>query len=167
SPTDFFYSRLLESYIKAEEFKDAEKLVKQQIRKQQGKLELLVDLGYLESLQDNRNKAEKEYNNAISQLKADVQQVAALANAFMEKEEYDFAEASYLQGRRLLKNDQQFNFELARLYSQRGETQKMLDEYLNILAINRAYIQSVQNILLTVLNPDPDGKMKEELREKL
>lgn len=167
SPSDFFYTRLLETYIKAEEFKDAERLVKQQIRKQEYRLDLLVDLGYLESLQGNRNKAEKEYKNAISSLDPDIQQIANLANAFIQREEYDFAEASYLEGRKLLKNDQQFNFELARLYSQRGETQKMLDEYLNILSVNRAYIQSVQNLLLTVLNPDPDGKMREELREKL
>lgn len=166
-PSDFYYERLLQSYIKIDEFRKAEKLVKKQLKTYPERLDLRVDMGQLEDLQGNRGKAEKEFKDAISSLTPNLHHISLLANAFIEIGEFDYAEKSYLEGRKLLKDDLQFNFELASLYSRKGETQKMLDEYLNILSINRAYLQSVQNILQTLLNPDPDGAMRDELRQQL
>lgn len=165
--SDHVYERLLESYVHIEDFKEAEKLVKSNIKNLSLRYDLKVDLGYLKKIQGNDKSAEKEYEDAIKNLPVNMQSVVMLANAFIEKEEYIFAEKTYLKGRELLQNDRLFYFELARVYSFMGETVKMLDEYLDVLATNPAYLQSIQNILQSLMSPDHDGVMSDNIRKNL
>lgn len=167
SYSDRLYERLLESYVQIDDFKEAEKLAKQNIKDRPMRYDLLVDLGYLKRLQGNDRAAEKEFEDALENLPINMHSVSLLANAFIEKQEYSFAEKTFLRGRELLQNNNIYFFELARVYALQGDTEKMLNEYFDVLATNPAYMQSIQNILQNVLNPDPEGQMQEKIRKNL
>lgn len=165
--SDHLYGRLLSSYIKLDQYKDAEKLIRKNIKNLPLRQDLKVDLGYVERLQGNDKAAEKEFKSALDNLPVNMQSIAVLANAFIDKGEYRFAEETFLKGRKLLQNENLFYFELARVYSLVGETGKMLDEYFNVLSSNPAYTQSIQNILQSMINPDHEGVMSDKIRKSL
>lgn len=95
------------------------------------------------------------------------QVIQELAMAFMRYQELDAALSTYLQGRKILKGSYPFNFELAQLYNLRGDIDAMINEYIEVLAFQESYIQSVQNALQTVLYPDDDGAKKNMLKQNL
>lgn len=162
-----YYARLLTCFIELQEFKNAEKLVKRQAKQYSYQLEYLVDLGHLYKEMGQDSKGENTYDEAIKELTSNNEQIMTLANGFLKYKESDYAIATYQKGRKLLKGTYPFNFELAQVYNQIGKTELMLEEYLDLLAYQSSYIQSVQNALQTALNPDDDGSKKALLKTLL
>jgi len=162
-----FYNNLLVCFKALNNFKEAEKLIKKQVKRFSYQLYYLVDLGNLYKINNDEKKANQTYNNAIKQLSPDNQQIVDLANRFVKYQEYDLAIETYLKGRKLLKGDYPFNFELAQVYNAQGKTELMLEEYLQVLSYQESYIQSVQNVLQTALNPDENGEKKALLKKLL
>lgn len=162
-----YYERLLQCYLYMEEYKDAEKLVKKHQKKHPYQLAYMVDLGIVYEVAGDNAKANKTFNDAIKSLTANNQQIIDLANSFIKNKEYDFAVETYLKGRKLLKGTYEFNFELAQVYNQQGKTELMFKEYISILNIQPAYIQSVQNAIQTNIGEDEDGSKKEILKTLL
>lgn len=162
-----YYRELIELYAQVGDFRSAEKMVKKRLRNFSNRLQYQVDLGHIYDLQQEEKSAEKEYEEAIKDLSADQNQARLLANQFNQYNKFSYAEEVYLKSRKLNKNDQLFRFELANAYAQQGKSSEMIDEYLNVLGSNRAYIQSIQNVFQRILNPDPEGKQMAELRQQL
>ncbi|MCW9041246.1 MAG: tetratricopeptide repeat protein [Flavobacteriales bacterium] len=162
-----YYERLLQCYLYMEEYKDAEKLVKKHQKKHPYQLAFMVDLGVIYEVAGEKSKAEKTFSDAVKSLTANNQQIIDLANSFIKNKEYDLAIETYLKGRKLLKGTYEFNFELAQVYNQQGKTELMFKEYINILDIQPAYIQSVQNAIQTNLGNDDDGSKKDILKSLL
>lgn len=162
-----YYAKLLDCYIILEEFKNAEKLAKRQFKRNSYQLEYLVDLGYVYKKADQSGKSKNSFDDALKLLSANNDQIISLANGYLKYKESDYAIATYEKGRKLLKGTYPFNFELAQVYQQLGKTELMLQEYLNLLAYNGSYIQSVQNALQTALNPDDKGEKKALLKTLL
>ena len=96
-------------------------------------------------------------------------QVINLGNAFVEIQEFDRAIETYLAiaGRKLLRGVYPFNFELAELYAQKGDQQKMIEEYLDVLNYNEQYYTNLQAILQNKIANDLSGNISENLRKGL
>jgi len=161
------YQPYLNSLIALKDFDKAEKLIKKQIKKVPTNAALWVDMGNLFSAQGKDDQARQNYEKAIKALFPDIQQVLALGNAFMEIRRYPEAEKTYLQGRELLKGAYPFSFELAEVYAQKQEPQKMVDEYLGILEINESYLPNLQAILQNKIAFDTQGGLSEIIRMSL
>lgn len=161
-----YYYRLLGCFLELKEYKNAEKLVKKQTKKNPYQLEFLTDLAHVYQLSGEKDKARQIKEKAVKQLTPDDQQVRLLANGFLKYKEIDYAITTYLKGRKLLKDSYPFNFELANIYSIKGNTEAMLNEYLDVLLYEESFIQSVQNALQTALNPDV-GNAKKNLLKKI
>ncbi|HRE97733.1 MAG TPA: hypothetical protein PK637_13270, partial [Flavobacteriales bacterium] len=116
--------------LELKEFKEAEKLVKKQQKKNQGNLKYFVDLGDVYKQQGDVAKAKKEYDNAIKDLTGDVQQVRNLALSFRDKGELDYALKVYEKGEKLNGGAVKFRADKAEIYNLKGETQLLLEEYL-------------------------------------
>lgn len=158
------YPNYYRALVALRNFDQAEKIVKKQIKNVQGDLGAVVDLGYIYQLKGDVAKAEQQYDKAIKQLTPDQGQIAILANSFMMKQDLDRALNVYLEGKKLLRGQYGFFFEAAEVYSQKGNFEKMIDEYVGALEENSAYQQSIQNILQMRVANDPDGSRSEMLR---
>ena len=165
--SDVYYNELYALYLLEFDFDAAEKLVKKRIRKLPQRAELLVDRGNVFELQNDLKEAEKNYKNAIVAVGKDDRQTRVVANQFIKYKRYSYVEKTYLEARKSLKNDKKYQFELANAYAYQGKTTEMVEEYLTILGGNRSYLQTVQNLLQRVLNPDPDGIQKDKLKNQL
>lgn len=162
-----YYRYFMNSLIKLEKYDRAEELAKEQVKTYKNNLNYLVDLGYVYTLQGNLSKAKSVYNSAIRKLGPDQHRIMQLANAFMAKRLYEYAEETYLEGRKLMKGKYGFNIEMAQLYYYQRAYQKMIDEYLDILKVSRQYLQHVQNRLQNAVYNDIDDSLRELLKSSL
>lgn len=162
-----YYVRLLNCFIQLEEFKSGEKLVKRQIKKHPYQLHFYTDLGNLYEVSDQYSKSKTSYDKALKLLSSSNQQIIELANGYLKYKQTDYAILTYQKGRKLLKGTYPFNFELAQVYYTQGKTEAMFNEYLELLAYQESYIQSVQNALQTTLANDEAGSEKSLLKSLL
>lgn len=160
-----------DAYLKClktlKEYDKAEKLIKKQSKKGAGSAKYIVDLGSLYELQGDDDKAKKQYELAIKSLHPDVNDVYSIANAFIANQKTDYAIETFLKGRALLDGSFSFGFDLAELYAQKGDMQKTIDEYLNVMMENQQYIANVQAIMQNRIANDMEGKVSDMLRISL
>lgn len=165
-PKDDFYQALLKCYLQTEDFKEAEKLTKKQSKIFPNNIAYKVDLGLVYKASGEEDKADKQFEEIIKEVEPDYQQIKFLAESFQRIQEVDYALETYLRGRKIVKN-YPFNIEIAQIYGQRNEFEKMISEYLDILKNGEFFMQQVQNALQTSLDPDPDNKKKDLLKIEL
>lgn len=161
-----YYVPYLNCLIETKDFKKAEKIVKKQMKNYPEMLNYNVDLGTVYEKEGEDGDAKTEWDKAIKLLKAD-EQVTQLANAFIAIRQYDYAVNTYLRGRKISPTNYPYNFELADVYRTQGNKLAMINEYLDVLEISDAYIQSVQNALQSSFGNDADAKQNELLKTEL
>lgn len=162
-----YYRYLYNCYINLKQYDNAKNLIKQQIKLNKFELSYWVDLGQVYTFMGNTNKADATYQSAIKKLRPDQHQVIRLANAFLSKRLYDYAEQTYNEGIKLLKGAYGFHMELGQLYYYQRNYDKMITTYLDILAISEQYINQVQSRLQNAVYNDIDESLKEKLKNQL
>lgn len=166
-PTAFYYEQLYKSYVAIKDFDSAAKLVKDQMRRANGDPGPIIDMGKLYLLQDEGDKANKEFDKAIKQMRADQSSVRQVANAFINADQIDRALEAYERGGKMLPEGQSFNYEIAGLYGAKGDVPKMIAAYMDLLVVNEGYIQAVQNALSRSLDFSVADARSEVLRTEL
>lgn len=161
------YPQYLRCLMAMKEYDKAEKLAKKISKKQPDNLSYYVDLGYIYEAKGESDKAKQQYEKAIKLLKPDQGIIAGLANAFQMRQLTDYTIQTYTEGRKLMRGEYPFFFEMAEAYFQKGEFGKMVDEYLDAVADNPMTQQSVLNILQARVGTDPDNSRTEFLRMAL
>jgi Tetratricopeptide repeat len=166
-PSYYIYSYFLFCLVETGDFTKAEKLVKSTQKNDKDALKYMVDLGYISFRKGEQEKSKKIYDEALRKLEPNQQQITDLANAFISRNENEYAEKVYLKGRELMKGSYPFGFELALLYERTGEFKKELDEYFNLLGNNKTYLQTTEERLQFDLANDPDNSKNELFRKSL
>ncbi len=167
SPDDVNYNYLLSSYTELKDYKSAEKLIKNQLKRTLDNSRYLVDLGQLYTQEGDPAKGEKEYEKAIKNLEPQQRAVINLANAFIRKGLYDQAMQTYDRGKKLLKDAYPFHYEMASLYGMMGQYELMVEQYLTLLDFSQAYLQTVQNALNRYIDFNEEPEKVEHLRVML
>jgi len=161
------YQPFLNCYTQLKEYDKAEKLIKSQMKRMPTNAVLLVDMGQLFAVQGKEEQAKQQYDKAIKSLFPDVQQILNLGAAFMEKRILGYAELTYVQGRKLVPDVYPFGFELADVYAQQQQPQKMVEEYLGMLEFNEGYLPNIQAILQNKMAFDLEGGLTDIIRTSL
>ncbi len=160
----YYYTSLYNSYLRLNAYDDAEKLVKKQIKKFKDELSYQVDWGYIYS-QNNDSKTAKEiFDEVLKQLSPDENKIRNTASKFISIRQMDYAAASYLRGREILKDKTLFGFELGNVYLQENKAKEAVSAYLQLIVDNPWYKNSVQSILANYLDKD---SIQEELEIQL
>ncbi len=161
------YNNYFKSLLALKRYDDAEKLARKMSKRMPTHLSYVADMGYVYQLSGDLSKAEETYQKALKALQPDQGQVLILANAYVMRQDWTHAIDVYEVGKKMLKGVYSFNFELAEVYYQKGDSQKMIDEYLNAVAENPMNQQNVLNILQARVGYDPESGRSELLRQSL
>ena len=105
---DLYYTSLL----KIKKYDEAENLVKRLIKQSPQKLNYQIALGRIYQELGKTTEANKIYYTAIQNVPKNEFQFRDLANTFYRFETYDMAVNTFLQGRKVLGDEQLFAFEL-------------------------------------------------------
>lgn len=162
-----YYEPLLKSYLFLERYKDAEKLVKRQRKKNPERIEIGIDLGLVYEKWEKESKAKKAFENTIGDMIPNVNQILSVGNSFYKNGKYEYAVKAYTKGSKLLDGDYPFSFELAKVYEAQGNLTKMSQALLGVMDFGDAYLESVKNALSTLFADDVSGKRRKVLQKEL
>lgn len=141
------YDNYKKCLLELQKYDEAIKLVKSFIKNSSSSALYQVDLGQIYLMKGDSDKAYKAFNNAIKSLNSSQHQTISVANKFIKMNELDLAYDTYIKGRKENQGRYSFHYELATLEGIRGNVPEMIDEYLDLIDDNEAYVRTVQNAL--------------------
>lgn len=156
-PNSYVYYYYYASLMELQRYDDLEKLCKRQVRNFPNVQRYKVDLGYAYERAGENQKAEKQYQELLRNLQAKEFSVQELYSAFYSRLKYDYAIESILKGRKLLNNDKFLAKEIIALYQHLNQTEKIIDEALNLVKEdNETYLEQAQTAIQNLLQDDED-----------
>ncbi|AII51937.1 hypothetical protein N008_08090 [Hymenobacter sp. APR13] len=141
----------LETLQQLKRYKDAEKLVKR-AQKAHPEEPYGVTLGAVYAAAGDPAAAIKQYERVLSQLTA--QQVLPVAAEFQRRQLPEWAEKTYLRGRALAKTDTEYGPQLIQLYTQSGNSERLMAETLRLVQDDERQLPFVRNMLQNSLQDD-------------
>ncbi len=161
-----FFRYYIRSLMGVDDYRKAERIAKRHIRKNPYDLNAHVELGQVYQQQGEDDKASDIYNDIIEAVSSNINRMRQLANIFISRRQFGWAEEVYLEGAKRNKN-YKFNYELANVYYYQRNYPKMIDAYLELLAVNDQYLNTVKNRLNHAVYSDTDDTLTELLKERL
>ncbi len=163
---DYYFSRYLACLIEMEEYEEGEKILKNKIKKNQNNYRLYLDYGNLYEKQFKVEEADQMYEKAISKVGTDANAIRSLAGQFQNMTKYDLAIKTYELGKNA-KNASGFSYYLAELYRRKGETEKMVEQYLISLEETPTRISSLKTLFQRYFSEDDFLELQMQLYSKI
>jgi tetratricopeptide (TPR) repeat protein len=160
-----YFQRTIDCYQQLQLFDLAEKALRERLAKyKQGSL--LVELGYNFQLQKNEDSAKKYYEDAIDRIKKNPNEVYGISASFEKKVLLEQALKSYQVALELVPTFN-FNYQMALLYGQLGNTEMMISTFLTESFVNPQNTVVIQNQLARYMVDQGDSNFNETLRKVL
>lgn len=161
-----YYQGLMECYLGLEDLPSAEKLVKKHIKRNSNNPSSYIDYGHILNLRNQIRKANAKFKEAFKIMAKQDHQIGAAALRLYNYGYIDKSINAYKLG---LKDPKMvsYNFQLARLYGEKGDLQQMFESYARLVLLKPNYLQSVKNRLNRIISPDADNENNQLLKSVL
>lgn len=160
-----YFQRVIECYQQLLQFDKAQSALENRINKYK-QANILVELGYNYQLQKNQEKANKYYNQAIDKIKKNAAEVYSIAFIFERKALVDYALLAYKTAVEK-EPKMSFNYQMAVLYGQQGNTSLMIDTFLDEAYSNQQNLPLIQNQLSRFMTEQEDIVFNDTLKKAL
>jgi len=160
-----YFQRVIECYQQLQQYDKSQKALEERLDKYK-QSNLLVELGFNYQLQKNQDKAKKYYDQAIEKIKKNAAEVYGIAYLFEKKALFDYALLAY---KTALEKEPKlsFNFQMATLYGQQGNTDLMIETFLDESVKNPQNLPVIQNQLSRFMTEEVDANFNEALKKAL
>lgn len=166
--SSYIYVYYYQVLVEMQDYKELEKVAKNQHKKFPKVQRYIVDLAYVYEVSGNTSKAVKEYEDAIKNVPNVENSYKELYNAFLYKAKRDYAMETLLRGRKQLNNPKLFSKELTNLYLQLKLYDNVIEEAITLLADDDAkYMATAEQNLQNLLMDDEDGQRYLKIKSKL
>ena len=163
-PSHYLYTYYFNSLIKLKEYKKAEKLIKQQIKKFRN-YRYKIDQAYVYELMDSKKKSTRILDKLTDNIPENKSQVVQLASALQSRGYYDKALKVYKKAN--INHKFSYELEMANAYQLTGNFDMMFESYLRHLQINPEDKQMIKNRLQSLLRFDVNKNLSLTLKQKL
>ncbi len=160
------FSRYLSCLVELEEFEQAEDLLKKRIKKNEKNYSLYLDYGNMLERQFKADEADAMYAKAIDKVGTDPNAIRSLAAKFQNMTKYDLAIKAYEKAI-ALGNSKGFAYYLADLYRRKGETEKMIEQYLISLEETPTRINHLKTLFQRYFSEDDFLELQMQLYSKI
>jgi tetratricopeptide (TPR) repeat protein len=164
---DYYLNRFMDCMLSLEKYSEAEKVIKKQLKKNPKQVQLYVTYGNIYERQYKDDEAVEQYEKAIKKMPADRFSITRLANAFINLTKYELAIQTYEKGANILKDQNIFAYNLGDLYRRKGDTEKMILNYLNSLAHNPNRLNSMKTLFQRYLSEDDFLELQTQLYTRI
>lgn len=117
----------------------------------------LIELGYNYELKNNQLKAEEFYNQANQKLISNPNLAYNIAKGYEKHSLLENAIYVYQTAMEMNPN-LNFNIQLARIYGEQGDIEKMLKSYLNFIQENKTYLDHTKRAISGFISEDGDNE---------
>ncbi|WP_298419255.1 tetratricopeptide repeat protein [uncultured Kordia sp.] len=152
-----YFIAVVNSYQQMEDFDSAEKLLLEAIQKPKSNPILLVETGFNYDLKRDSLSAKKYYETAVQYTESKISASYIVGRSFEKKSLLDYALKVYQQARVANPN---YNFltNIARIYGEKGEVEKMFSTYLDLIKNRVEQKGYAQRIISQFLRNDPNDE---------
>ena len=157
--------KIIESHQQLEHFEIAEKLLLQLLDKTKNP-QYLVELGYNFQLLNEHEKANDYYNQAILKVGDNPIHAFNIARRFERHALIDYAAIVYEKAMEL-NPESNYNIQLARIYGEQGEVEKMFNSYINFIELNPAFVGQSKRIFSQYISEKGEDENNVLLRKVL
>ncbi|OIQ23287.1 tetratricopeptide repeat protein [Lacinutrix sp. MedPE-SW] len=148
--------QLIKAYQQLEKFKEAETLLKNELARYENP-QLLVELGRNYALQNDTINSKLNYDKAIQTLEKNPNNAYAVGRSFENFSLLEQAITTYKKGMQL-KPQLNFNLNLARIYGEQGDVEKMFNSYINFSEINKTYINTAKREFSSFISENKENE---------
>jgi tetratricopeptide (TPR) repeat protein len=148
------------------DFARAEKELRKGLRGNSSDSYWYVQWGYLKKAQGQTAESIQYYEKALSAMSGNPGEYSNVANLFINRREFEFAEKVYLRARSS-SPETPYNYELARIYYYMRNYDQMMYEYLEWLKLKDSNLDVVKSNLSSVLSIDNDREVSNQLKTYL
>ncbi|MGP1992087.1 tetratricopeptide repeat protein [Zobellia laminariae] len=157
---------LTATYQQLERYTDAENLLLEKIKDTNVYPTLLIEMGYNYRLQDQLEKAQEYYQKAISQIEKNPNYGYGIGSRFQNYALLDEALTAYTKAMKL--NPQlDFNYQMARIYGEQGDIEKMYVSYLTLISEGKTSKSKVLRNIDEFITADPENENNIKLKKIL
>ena len=160
-----YFQKVIDCYQQLRQYALAEKSIQDRLNKY-NQASLLVELGYNYQLQKNEIDAKKYYDLALDRIKKNPNEVYGVAATFERKALVNYALQSY-ELAIVIEPNFNFNYQMAMLYGQMGNTEMMIEKFLTEAYANPQNSIMIQNQLSRFMTEDANLTFNEILRKAL
>ncbi len=161
----YYFQQTIECHHQLKQYEVAEKAILERFNKFK-QSSLLVELGANYQLQKDESKAKKYFEQALDKIKKYPSEVYGIAAVFEKKVLIDYALQAYQIALEISPN-MNFNIQMAILYGQNGQTDQMIEKFLEESFNNPQNLILIQNQFTRFMNENADVTFKEALRKAL
>jgi TolA-binding protein len=153
---DTHFELYFNALLKSKQYDEAEKVIKKLIRQYPGESKYEIALGRIYKEKGRQEDAAKTFGHIIDNMPADEGKIRELATYFYQMDEFDLSINAFMQGRKVLKNEQLFTYELLSLYRFKKDKNMLVQEYLNALPAAPQLLQQAETVLSSVFDANED-----------
>ncbi len=160
-----FIYKLVDTHQQLEQYDIAENILIQRLEKRRNPT-LLVELGYNFQLKDSLNKASKLYDEAIAYVDQKPNYIYSIAKKFEDHSLSEQAIRVYDKGK-LLTPDKNYSIQLARIYGDQGDIEKMFANYMDYIAYKPNYLSNMKRAISDFISENRANENNTYLRRAL
>ncbi|WP_426432131.1 tetratricopeptide repeat protein [Winogradskyella sp. HB-48] len=157
--------KLIDTHQQLEQFDAAQDILVQRLAKYRNPT-LIVELGYNYQLQDSLNKAKVLYKEAIDYIDENPNYIFSVARKFEDHSLLDEAIQVYDKGK-VLTPDKDYSIQLARIYGDQGNIEKMFENYIDYIAYRPNYLNNIKRAVSDFISENKDNENNVYLRRLL
>jgi outer membrane protein assembly factor BamD (BamD/ComL family) len=151
-----YFDMYLNSLLKIKKFDEAEKVVKRLVKENPRNLSYAIGLARLYQERGQPDAATKKYAEILSNLPADEFKIRDVANRFYSFQAYELAISTFLEGRKILKNNNLFTYELLSIYRYKKDKNMLVEEYLSALPTTPDMLLQAQSVISNIFEEKSD-----------
>ena len=148
-----YLKRLITCYQETSNYEKAADLLQKKLLNNPSQHYLRIEIGYNFDRQQKTALAKKEYDFAIDAITSNPSLGGIMGRMFQQNNLLDYAIEAYSKTMRLYKNAS-YEFQIAQIYGEKGEFEKMFDSYTQLIDKDENYLGGVQRFTSRYINED-------------
>ncbi|WP_435261083.1 tetratricopeptide repeat protein [Tenacibaculum sp. nBUS_03] len=161
-----YLKKLISCYQETNQFLVAESLLVEKLKKYPKQTYTYVMLGYNFERKQEINKADEQYQNALESIKNNSGYGGIIANLFKNYNKLDYALKAY-NGIMVNNPKANYGFQLAQIYGEKGNFEKMFDSYVDLVDKNEKYLNNIKRFASKYINDDSENENNALLRKSI
>lgn len=165
-PSSYNYTnKIIDIHQQLEQYTEAEKIIRGQLEKRR-EPDMVVALGYNYQLIDSLDRANALYEEAINYADSKPYFIYTIAKKFEDYSLIDQAIRLYEKGK-ILTPDRNYNMQLARIYADLGDVEKMFENYIEFIKYKPNYLSNIKFAITDFISENKDNQNNIYLRRLL